>query len=404
MENECTGFRLWWQKPKRTMDLDEDRRVSFLELFYDLVYVVIISELTHAFAKNISLTGALEFLFLFIIVWWAWINGTIYHELHGNNDVRTRVSTFLQMMGVASMAVFAHSAFSDGFIGFALSFVFFQIIMMFLWWRTGVHDHLHRPLSRPYVATSLFASIAFFISIFFPVTTGLCIWGGAMITLIFLPILMDKFIKFDRQIIEERERTAHIRPSLVERFGLFTIIVLGEVIIGVVQGVAGHHHLDLQTFIIAGLSMFVGICMWWVYFDFISLRDVQKKNAKRYMWMYAHIPLTASIAAIGAGALNVVEHSGEVLSVEVRFLIVGSVILFLLCIIALMQTIIIKKVNKKMYKWSGKIIVLSVIFLIFVAALPMDTIFLLTLINFLMLLPVFAAVRWWVQRMKNMNT
>jgi len=59
---------------------------------------------------------------LFLLVWLAWINGSLYHDLHGNNDIRNRVFTFLQMFTVAAMAVFAHNAPGEGSAGFALSF------------------------------------------------------------------------------------------------------------------------------------------------------------------------------------------------------------------------------------------------------------------------------------------
>jgi len=91
---ERIRFRRWWQPPRPASEHPEERRITFLELFYDLVYVVIIAELSHALAGNISLAGIGVFVFLFVIVWWAWFNGAIYHDLHGNNDIRTRVFTF----------------------------------------------------------------------------------------------------------------------------------------------------------------------------------------------------------------------------------------------------------------------------------------------------------------------
>lgn len=74
---ERIRFRRWWQPPRLAEDQPEERRVTFLELFYDLVYVVIIAELSHTLAGDISLTGIGIFVFLFIIVWWAWFNGAI---------------------------------------------------------------------------------------------------------------------------------------------------------------------------------------------------------------------------------------------------------------------------------------------------------------------------------------
>ena len=142
---ERIRFRRWWQPPRPASNRPEERRITFLELFYDLVYVVIIAELSHALAGNISLAGIGSFVFLFIIVWWAWFNGAMYHDLHGNNDIRTRVFTFLQMFTVAAMAVFAHNAMGEGSTGFALAYAAFHLILTWLWWRTGVYD----PKSSP---------------------------------------------------------------------------------------------------------------------------------------------------------------------------------------------------------------------------------------------------------------
>lgn len=119
MSSNARNFRRWWQPPRKSSEHNEDRRVSFLELFYDLVYVVVIAEVGHALATHVTLQGLGEFIFLFLLVWLAWFNGASYHDLHGNNDIRTRVFTFAQMFTVASMAVFAHNTFGAGSVGFA---------------------------------------------------------------------------------------------------------------------------------------------------------------------------------------------------------------------------------------------------------------------------------------------
>ncbi len=106
MASLIRNFRMWWRHPRRASET-QDRNVSFLELFYDLVYVVLVAELAHALAGHVDWKGVWMFAFLFAIVWWSWFNGSTYHDLHGNNDIRTRVFTYLQMFAVAAMAVFA---------------------------------------------------------------------------------------------------------------------------------------------------------------------------------------------------------------------------------------------------------------------------------------------------------
>jgi low temperature requirement protein LtrA len=115
------------------VDRPPERHVTFLELFYDLVYVVLIVQLAHSLSQHIDPSSIGRYLALFFVVWWAWLNGTLYHDIHGNNDIRTRVFTFMQMFTVAAMAVFAHNAIGEGSKGFALSYAAFQLILTFLW-------------------------------------------------------------------------------------------------------------------------------------------------------------------------------------------------------------------------------------------------------------------------------
>src|SRR4029453_7315102 len=95
---EPSTFRRLWQPPGRYEDRATDRRVTFLELFFDLVFVVVISQLARRLAAHPSWSGVGWFVFLFYAVWSSWLNGTLYHDLHTTNDVSVRVFTFGQML------------------------------------------------------------------------------------------------------------------------------------------------------------------------------------------------------------------------------------------------------------------------------------------------------------------
>src|SRR6266700_4307535 len=84
-------FKQWLSRlPRPHGAILFDRRVSFLELFYDLVYVAVIGQASHQLAEHISVRGAVEFAIIFGLIWFAWINGSLYVELHGDEDGRTR--------------------------------------------------------------------------------------------------------------------------------------------------------------------------------------------------------------------------------------------------------------------------------------------------------------------------
>ena len=104
-------FKRWLTAPPRPHGaILKDRTVSNLELFYDLVYVAVISQASHHLTEHISLQGFAEFAVIFGMIWFAWFNGSLYIELHGREDGRTRLSVFLQMGVLALLAVFTGDA------------------------------------------------------------------------------------------------------------------------------------------------------------------------------------------------------------------------------------------------------------------------------------------------------
>ncbi len=91
-------LRRFWQPPRAHGDVIEDRTVSFLELFYDLVYVVVVARAAHTLAEHIAWREVGEFAAVFGLIWLAWLNGTTYYDLHGREDGRTRTYVFIQML------------------------------------------------------------------------------------------------------------------------------------------------------------------------------------------------------------------------------------------------------------------------------------------------------------------
>ncbi|HXQ38780.1 MAG TPA: low temperature requirement protein A [Anaerolineales bacterium] len=392
---ERVRFRRWWQPPRPAENQPEERRITFLELFYDLVYVVIIAELSRALAGYVSLAGIGTFVFLFIIVWWAWFNGAMYHNLHGNNNIRTRVFTFLQMLTVVAMAIFAHNAIGEGSTGFALAYAAFHLILTWLWWRTGVHDLHHRPLSQPYSTTFLITSGLFILSVFIPPPWRFVLWVLALF--IDLALLFLLWTNRNRAIQAQINRVELISSSTVERFGLFTIIVLGEVIVGVVSGVAEHLHLSWLAGATALLGMLIAIGLWWVYFDFVSGRPPMRHTRSSLLWIYLHLPITMGIAAVGASILNVVEHAGEPLPREVRLLLVGASAAALTGMSLILKNLNLPESQYILYRTGGRVKFIAGILILLAGLTSMSTIPLLIVLILLMLVPVLYGILVWIK-------
>lgn len=391
------SFRKWWRPPRKAGEGEEERRVTFLELFYDLVYVVIVSELAHSLATNVTLLSVLGFAFLFVIVWWAWFNGTVYHDTHGNNDIRTRVFTFLQMFTVAAMAVFAHNALGAGSVGFALSYAAFQLILTYLWWRTGVHDPDHRPLSRPYSAAFLLTTLLFIGSVFVPPPFRFYIWAAAMLLSLLLPFCTFTLGQKSAAAQGQIERVFTFSPSLVERFGLLTIIVLGEVVVGTIGGVAEQLDLNWMVGLTGILGMLIATGLWWIYFDFVSNRQPQPTTTKVLQWGYLHLPMTAGIVVTGAAVFNIIKHAGEPLEAGVQWLLVGAVALAMICIALLMQSIKVPEEHLPLYRRGGIITFVSAALILLLAVFKLPIIPLMILLVLLMLTPIFYGIKVWIE-------
>ncbi len=394
------NFRRWWQPPRNFAERHAHRQVTFLELFYDLVYVVLIAQLTHALAAKIDARHIAEFAFMFIIAWWAWLNGATYHDFHGNNDIRTRVFTFLQMFTVAAMALFAHDALIETSVGFALSYAAFQIILTYLWWRTGVYDPAHRPISRFYAGVFLLCASLFAASVFVEPPQRFHLWGIATLISILLPPLILTLRRRIPAAELQVEASATPTASLVERFGLFTIIVLGEVIVGVVQGLASHHGLSLRVGAIAALGLAIAFVAWWLYFDFVSHRFPRSGNTSLLVWTYAHLPVTAGIAIVGAALLNVVEQAGEALLVEVRWLLVCAIGIVLVGIAVMLHTLEPDEELAQSRRMGKIVMVLAAVAIVALGSFSLEAIPMLGIIVALMLAPVSTALVSWIKQVE----
>jgi low temperature requirement protein LtrA len=128
------GLRRWFLRPPRPHgDVIEDRTVSFLELFYDLVYVVLVGQIAHTLAEDVSWSGLLDFAVVFGLIWIGWFNGAQFHELHGREDGRNRSFIFLQMGILTVLAVFTGNAASTDGEQFALIYAALLAVLVWQW-------------------------------------------------------------------------------------------------------------------------------------------------------------------------------------------------------------------------------------------------------------------------------
>jgi len=324
-------FKRWLTAPPRPHGaILKDRTVSNLELFYDLVYVAVISQASHHLTEHISPQGFAEFAIVFGMIWFAWFNGSLYIELHGREDGRTRLSVFVQMGVLALLAVFTAEAPGATGSQFALVYAAFLALLGWHWWSVRELDRIERPeflrITAVYVTGMALSTVVVGATAVLPDAWRLPIWAT------FLAGWIGFMAAGSRS---QGPQIEGIQPtdSLVERFGLFTIIVLGEVILGVVTGLTEARP-DPLTIATGSLAMVIGFGFWWIYFDVVGRRLPRGGRGEIWTWMLSHFPIQLSIVAAGAGIVNLIEHAHDPTTPpEIALLMGGAVAIGLLALI-----------------------------------------------------------------------
>lgn len=280
-------------------EAESERHATWLELFYDLIFVAAVAQLAGNLSDDYTPLGMLRFSVLFVPVWWAWVGHTYYLTRFDTEDMTHRLLTMAQMAAAASLAVHVPEALSTTSVGFAMSYAVVRGILVAEYLRAGHHIEAVRPLTRRYATGFGAAALLWFASVLVPVPWRFAVWGGALIVDILTPMTAGQLhVRFPPHLMH-----------LPERFGLFTIIVIGEAVVSVVMGV-GKDGLTLWTGIAGFMGLLVAFALWWGYFEGAKGAAVralsERSHVRRYqLWIYSHLPLLMGITATAVGVKHV---------------------------------------------------------------------------------------------------
>ncbi len=384
-------FKRWLSRPPRPHGaVLFDRRVSFLEVFYDLAYVAVIGQASRQLAGDITLSGVAEFAIIFGLIWFAWINGSLYVELHGGEDGRTRNIVFVQMCILVLLAVFtAEAADRDG-TAFSIVYSVFLLFMTWLWYTVRGQDR-DRPeflvVTGWYVLAMAVSVVVMLGSGFVTAELRLLIWAGFVIAW------------FGGLMIARRGDTVLslgtiATDSLVERFGTFTIIVLGEVVLGVAAGLVSVER-DVFTITVGLLALWIGFGFWWIYFDLVG-RRLPRNGPALTNWVLSHFPIALSVVAAGAAIVSLIGHAHDPRApVATAWLLAGAVSLGLLSLIAIERSLADAERLRSVYRPLGTVLALGAVAALVIGWLrPMPWLLALLLVVDLGVVWAFAVLRF----------
>jgi len=294
-----------WQPPRPHGEQPRERVVGPLELFYDLAVVVLVAQAAHRLAGHLTWPGLGEFAVVFTLVWIAWANGSLHHELHGREDARARSTFLLQILVLAAIGASIPEAGGARGAAFAVASAVLFAVLTVLWLLAarGDRPEYRRP-SRLFVAGTAACAVLLAATALLPAGARVPAWG--LIDAAYLVGFSAILVTTDRSAVPGLV----ITDALTERFGAFIIIVLGETLTGVVAGLAGAPISGL-TLSVGLVAVVVGFGAWWTYFDFAGNRRPRPSQTATMQWLFSHLPLTAAIAAMGAAMVSLIDHAHD---------------------------------------------------------------------------------------------
>ena len=320
-------------------NIDEPHRSSTpLELLFDLTFVVgfgqVAAQTARLLAEGHALPALEGFLLGMLAVCWAWVNFSWFSSAFDTDDWFFRGTTMVQMVGVLVLSLGLPTLFTSLAQGtgpdltvMVAGYVIMRIAMVAQWLRAAAQDPTKRRIALSYALTIVIAQLG---------------WVGLLfvhsLAILIPSIVVVYAIEALGPLFAERkdDGTPWHAHHIAERFGLLTIIALDEGVVGTIASVSAVVQLagwssEAVLIVVAGTGLTFGL--WWIYFTFPAAEILHRHRERALGWGYLHIPLFASITAVGAGlqvAALVIEGRSKIGSVGAVTIVAGAVLLFVL--------------------------------------------------------------------------
>lgn len=291
------------------VDDGKHRQATWLELFFDLAFVACIGALSHRLVHDSSASGLAVYLAMFVAVWWIWNQFTWYASHFDNDDVYFRAFMLAGVGGTVALILGIKAVNTTWFVA---AYIALHAVLFAGWWRALRHVSTYRPYIRLKLLGIALGIFTWSLSLCVGDPFAAILRSTGLTLQLLMPILAWMTI---RNMI-----SVHVH-HLLERHGLFTIIVLGESLISLTHV----HHVNIDV-IVMMVAMFVTVAaIWWIYFDWgydpLNLANV----GRAFAYNYGQLLIYASLGIMAAGIELELDH----MNAGIAFFI-GATLLFLL--------------------------------------------------------------------------
>jgi len=300
------------------------------------------------------------------------------------------------MLALASVAITIKDSFEESHQGFVISFAVIQCLITYLWWSVGLYDPSHRVFNKYYTFNYIIALILLIISFFTTHRVATILW------IVVLLIDLTPGLTGARTIVrvlKERGQIFSASATLIERFGLFTIIVLAESILGTVTGIAELKDKNPAAWIAFILGIFISFLIWSIYFDMTSEQET-KQGYNYLQWLiFLHFPLLAALGTTGACLKAMLINMQSGLSEYLQWIFCSALAIILLSIAGITK-IMKEEEEDRSYINPMRSILFVISFIILLLPLikaTNDPMIFLSSIAVILLIPVIVGVRSWIR-------
>ncbi len=302
-----------------------EQKVTALELFFDLVFVFAITQVTQFMADDPSWAGLARGALVLAAIWWAWVGYAWMTNVIDPEEGVARLVVFFAMAAMLLVALAIPGAFDGDAALFAGAYTLVRIAQIVLYAYGATDPDMKRSVFGLGRSTVLACALLFIASGFDGTTQGL-LWVVALLVDFGGPALFG--------VAGWKVAPAHF----AERHGLIVIIALGESIVALGIG-AEEVPLTAGPILAAVLGTAIVACLWWVYFDTTALVAERRLRAKdrvgrnkmaRDAYSFLHLPMVLGIVLLALGIKKTLAHVEDPLKVEMAFALLGGAAIYLL--------------------------------------------------------------------------
>jgi low temperature requirement protein LtrA len=309
----------------------EEERVTPLELFFDLVFVLAITQCTALMAANPTWEGVARGLIVLGVLWWCWVGYAWLTSVVDPEEGAVRIAIFAAMAALLVAALAVPHAFGNTGLIFAISYGFARYAQVVLLYIAG----RDQPNLRHSVITGLsFSTAVAIVLLVIASQVDGAAQGALWVTALALDMAGPLFFGVEGWML--------VPAHFAERHGLIVLIALGESIVAVGAGAGAD--LDAGIITAAVLGVVVAAALWWLYFDVVSVVATRKLAAARPgreqnsmardSYSFLHLPMVAGIVLVALGVKKTLGHVDHHLEIVPATALYGGVALYLLALVA----------------------------------------------------------------------